>query len=283
MKLKLLIAFMMLSLVSCSDDDSNTTGEKQLDKIVHKSYNNNGVLVDNSYITYDNNRMTGVYFVNPNGEIIGKTEFFYNENGSLSKIIDDKAFYDDINGVVELGYDSQGRLITMLETYNQFGEEYIHTGNYVYNQDNTITYTGYIPNGDSDTKIFSKNASGQIDKILYNGTVTQAVYDGEDIVSYSDGTQTVSFTFDSVNTPVGPLLQSNINHMGGNFQNMVLWMGFEGLAMGVSKYMIGRSSTVAGNSSTFEYEFDEEGYPVKRKLFRQGENLPYSVNEIIYE
>lgn len=284
MKLKLLIAFMALSLVSCSDDDNSSNGSGQLDKYVITSYNEDGEAFDSYDIKFDNNRMTGVYFHTPSGQIVDKREFYYNENGSLSKI---EAFRDDeaepyiIN---EIAYDGEGKISTTNMSYfDEWGGESSSVSHYQYNSDNTITCTEEHDSGNVFIKTYYKNASGKIYKIIDQDEIQEVTYDGDNIATYSSGLGNMSYTFDNENTPAGPVLQSQLNQMNGNMDNTILFMGFSQITFGVSKYVVGQTSSDGSANTTYVYEFDSNGYPVKLKSFKEGSTQPSMIREIFYQ
>ncbi|PZR22522.1 MAG: hypothetical protein DI539_05500 [Flavobacterium psychrophilum] len=297
MKTKLLLAFLAMSVISCSDDDSNPAippVEKNLDQMVVKRYQPSGNVYKDVY-DFDDNKVTIINRYDGQDENFSKTTYEYNENGLLSVAKTYGYSMGDPNqpsSVVSYTYDSSLRIIG-IDGVESSGIEGTHTiTSFAYNADNTISaeeITSAPPEEDAvKNYTYSKNADGHIvKKVDADNTIwTQAVYNAGNIESYTQlGAASMSYLFNTANTPEGDYLNINLNKFGGDFNNTILTGGFGAVNNGVTNYISQQTSANASSSqiTIYTYEFDEDGFPIKVSLFKQGSTQPYEVREISYQ
>lgn len=278
MKIKLLFVFLVLSLFSCSDDDSQSnSGNKKLDKIVTTSYNDNGSKAG-YYVLYfdDQNRMVSNIQYDISNTVMNKTESAYGQYG-LSVVtiynIDSSIPYYTFNYT----YDNEGKLAAIETISKEFGQETSSTETFTYNNDNTISR-----NVGNWQYLFYKDSSGRIFKMTENDHVSEVVYEGENVTSYIVDDKTTTYTFDDIHLPKGDHHKLIINQFNGNMQNVILSGGLPSVTFGISKYVVAQSTT-SGSDVTYNYQFDSAGYPVKILTKLAGENYPSQIREIIYK
>lgn len=297
MKTRLLFAFLAFSFISCNDDDSNPTQpvEKNLDQMVVKRYQPSGNVYKDVYDFDDDNKVTIINRYDGQDENFSKTTYEYNENGLLSLTETYGYGMGDPNqpsSFTSFSYDGSLRIIAIDDTDAGGIESTETTTHFTYNNNNTISAHETIVGPPSEDIIRNYtihiNADGRIvKKVDADNTIwTQAVYNAGNIESYTQlGTASKSYLFNTANTPKGDYLNINLNKFGGNFNNTILAGGFTSVSNGLSNYISQQTSANASTSqiTTYTYEFDEDGYPIKISLFLQGSSEPYEVREIIYQ
>ncbi|RDI05635.1 hypothetical protein [Flavobacterium sp. AG291] len=297
MKTKLLLAFFALSVISCSDDDSSwpSPPEKKLDQMVVKRYQNNGSIYKDVYDFDDDNKLTIINRYDSQDESFSKTTYEYNESGLLS-VTKTYGFGmgdpSQPSSITSFSYDASSR-ITGIDDMDASGIEGTHTiTSFVYNADNTISAVETVsgpPSEDVTTNYtFYINDYGHIEKkVDADNTIwTQAVYWSGNVESYTQlGASSMSFEFVENEFVKGSYVKINQNKFGGNFNNAILAGGFASVSNGVVKYVSQQTSTNASTSQvlTYNYEFDDDGYPVRVTLFVLGSSTPYEVREITYQ
>ena len=277
MKLKALLAFMALSLAACSGDE-DTSQSKSLDEIA--------VFIDGSQVElyqYRQNRLIKNYYYDQQGEIVSGNTFTYDELGRL-------IFIQSSTGteVAEtLTYDNMGR-ISMIQRetanslYVQNDFDYAAPGKVMATR--TVTY----PNGQNEetTTVYFLNQDGKVSRIEEGAVgsphmIAEVQYEGNDIILKTDTffipeeEQPYIFTHQFIysETPVTGWLLSSRNRYGDNPANVVLCTGFQPEG---DKYLT-KVISEGGNPALKEYiyEFDGEGYPVKRSYYADGELSSY--------
>jgi hypothetical protein len=167
-------------------------------------------------------------------------------------------------------YDDLGRLELITETtdFPDLPEESgVSTSAYTYNDDNTVTRVNDY-GGESITYVFYLNASGQVYKQeLLNGEVVQEVtYDGNNMISWSNGAFSREYTYADYEVK-GKYINWFSGQYGDYQPNRILRGGFINISTGVDKYV----SSFSGDASvSYEYDFDEEGYPVSATATQEG-------------
>lgn len=296
---KLLIAFIALSLLSCSDDDSSSTPtvEKNLDQMVVTHYPD-GLAAPSYKQVYDfddHNRVMQILHYSPQNELSSKRTYEYNQMLlSVTKTYDYGMSIGDPSqpsSVLSFSYDGSLRIIVVY-SYVETGIEGVHSiTSFTYNADNTISAektTSAPPEEDVVADYtYYKNADGRITKVVDadGAVVTQAVYSGNNMDSYTiTGFTSKSYLFNSTVSPKGQYLNINLNKYDKSFNNTIIAEGFEAVSNGLSKYISQQTSSNDANSvvTTYTYEFDEDGYPIKVSLFKEGSTQPYEVREITY-
>jgi hypothetical protein len=280
MKLRLLIAFMALTLSACSDDDQSSTGPKKLQQVNNISYNDNGTISHTGKLLFDNGRLSQIISYRPSGEQFSKSTFFYNDDNLL---VESKLY--TINTSVpylttSYIYDDQGRIIQFNETVEDNFEVSTSEKYVTYNSDDTISYWWDTSNGQNITYTYYLNDDGKIFKVMNpEGETMEVTYEGNDIVSVTEPGGTTTYSFDNSTEVKGDYLKI-IRNQYNNDVNAVLAAGLLSSIGGIDRYQI--SSNGAIDTETV-YEFDDEGYPVTKTIYYDGIDIPRHKAEIIYE
>lgn len=295
MKLKLIMAFIAISLVACSSDDNipvDTTNEtpivKHIKSITTYSQNNN---VPREKIIFNNNDRPAEFYTSYNNSQSLKLleKYYYSTDGPDSKVDFIEAFdHNEPDGTLkwtlEFDYDEQNRLLSMTTTsYSLFMST--STDEYIYNNDGSITVHHGIGGAAIDT--FLTNSTGQIIKTIgneYYNTISEIEYSGNNIEAITD-TQSWgmssyrSYTYDMETVVKGEYLKF-YKHMFGSANNMILYEphNFHYALQYSDNYMTSESSN-NGVGLSYEYEFDLNGYPVKKKYISNGNVIKYEVIE----
>lgn len=307
MKIKILFAFIALSLFSCSsnDDSDNNNGsnpgdnpsgvQKELAKITDTRFKTDGSVNTTTVSEYSGNKTIGeaTYM---NDALVAKRMYTYNENGLLAEL---KSYDASMFGLEQpyaialYTYDNQGRIVKYDDTITIIESENTVT-TYTYNDDTTITASADyydVVAGEHVITVdkYYVNQIGRVyKKIGSDGTVKlSALYIGDNVTSYSQGTAVEGFEYGIANEPKGQYHNIAQNLYGGNFTNAMLVNGFSSVSYGVSKYVTRQntSNTASTNTSfiTYTYDFDSDGHPVKVKCYKNGNSLPYMIREIQYK
>jgi YD repeat-containing protein len=284
MKIRLLFAFIALSLASCSSDDSSTgkepsdNREKKLREIVQTEFNDNGSVKQTAKIQFDDYERALVRFgYDGTGELISKEDYTYNSAGMLETL----STYTVENGAAThdyaytLAYDSNGRVISRTETGGVSA-----TTAYTYNENNTITEIR-TAGSTSFYATYYLNAEGQLYKRTSETDTEQLTYTGKNIGKYSNNTFTSVFAYDSALTPKGQQHNVVVNIFKGNMVNALLVQGLFSITMGSTQYVAKRTDNA--DVFDYEYEFDGEGYPVKIRCFKNEASVPFSIREVHYK
>lgn len=297
MKLKLLLAFIAISLIACSDneDADNTPKEKKLERIATTYYyeNSTQAYLSEELFFDDNNKpiTANSYQISDNQASLSSQKLYaYSDKELLSKIEE----YPHINeqgisnipsyrSVIE--YDDLDRVIQNY-VYNYFSETPQIIESYVYNADKTISVTRVFDDAPTLYYTYYLNNNGQIYKRMFNAvnSVKEVTYDGDNIISETKPNGDVlTYTFDNVNLPKGEFHNAFKNMYSGNMVNAILLEGFEDVTKINSKYLIGQNSNVDSLNETYQYEFDEEGYPIKISRYRGVSTQPFEIRKIDYK
>lgn len=293
MKTKLLLAFLAFSFISCSDDDTSPSQpEKNLDQMVVSRYEDGNYVSKLIYDFDDHNRLTQISSYNTENEFFHKKVYEYDQ----MLLVAEKAYYLDgsmdpnvPSFVTTFSYDGSLRINHLDRTSNLGIEGYQLSTSFIYNADNTISaeeiYTG-LPSEDETTYFtYYKNGGGNITKkVDAEGTMLmQAVYEGDNVISATDLNLfgTTNYQFNIAQTPKGGYISIYTNRFDGNLNNALLSDGFLAVSNGVNKY-VSQAAYSDGINVIYEYEFDEDGYPIKVSLFVEGNTQPYEVREITY-
>lgn len=298
---KVLFAFIALSLLSCSDDDSSTAPsvQKNLDQMVITHYPD-GLAAPNHKEVHDfddHNKITQISYFSPQNELAAKRTYQYNQMGLLSVV---KTYGYDMGmgdpnepkSVVSFNYDSSLRIIG-IDSNIVYGIEGVHTvTSFTYNADNTISVEEITSSPPEEDVVknytYHKNTDGRITKLVDSeGTVyTQAVFEGANVLSYTKtGSASMSYAFNVNDTPKGDYLKINTNKYDGSFNNTIMAEGFQAVGNGVSNYISQDTYSMEGVSGTtnYAYDFDQDGFPKKVSLSVQGSSTPHQIREITYQ
>lgn len=282
MKIRLLFAFIALSLASCSSDDSSTgkdpsgNGEKKLREIVQTEFNDNGSVKQTTKIEFDDNdRALALFTYDSAGELTYKENYTYS-GGVYESVMS----YTLENGTetpnygYTLAYDTSGRVISRTDTGGVSA-----TTTYTYNDNNTITEIR-TAGSTSFYATYYLNAEGQLYKRTTETDTEQLTYAGKNIQKYTNNTFTSVFAYDSVLTPKGQQHNVVVNIFKGNMVNALIVQGLFSITMGGTQYVAKRTDNA--DVFDYEYEFDGEDYPVKVRCFKNEASIPFSIREVHY-
>lgn len=300
MKIKLLFAFLVLSMVSCSEDDGSgnpdtnpTTQEKKLDKITDTRFKADGSVNTTTIAEFTDSKLVSEVTYRLD-EMVANSTYMYNENGLL---VEKKSYDSSISGGTQpyasslFKYDEQGR-ITEHDYYYAIIEADRTITTYTYNSDTTVSasadYFDVLNNEHIITNdkyyvntngyVYKKTGSDGNNKLM-------AIYQGENLTSYVSGLISTSFEYNTTYLPKGQYHNIVQNLYGGNLLSAVLVNGFNAVDFGVKNYVTKETTVDAATTSyvTYTYDFNAEGYPVKVKCYKDGNSLPYLIREIQYE
>ena len=290
MKIKLLVAFMAIALVSCSkDDDSGSgnsgNGEKKLNRIIQTDFNENGSVKMTSQIQFDdNNKALSTLEYDGDGVLSTKRDFTYNKSGQVETMM----YYTAATGIeipnysYTVTYKGDGRVESVSDSFISNGAAATSSMDYVYNENSTIVMTRNFSFGGATITTFYLDTAGSVYKKTDSaGTAEQLIYAGKDVQKYSTEMFSSTFAYDNEHTPKGQQNNVVLNQYNGNVQNTLLLGGFTSFNLGNTKYVIQRTDNGA-DAYNYEYQFDDEGYPVKVKCYKNKNVLPFSIREIYY-
>lgn len=282
MKIRLLFAFIALSLASCSSDDGNdgkdTSGneEKKLREIVQAEFNEDGSVKQTTKIEFDDNdRALAQFTYDSAGELTYKENYTYS-GGVYESVMS----YTVENGTetpnygYTLAYDTSGRVISRTETGGVSA-----TTTYTYNENNTITEIR-TAGSTSFYATYYLNAEGQLYKRTTETETEQLTYTGKNIGKYTNNTFTSVFAYDSALTPKGQQHNVVVNLFKGNMVNAMIVQGLFSITMGSTQYVAKRTDNA--DVFDYEYEFDGEDYPLKIRCFKNDASIPFSIREVHY-
>ena len=291
MKTKLLVAFMAIALVSCSKDDdsaSDNSGneEKKLNRIIQTDFNENGSVKMTSQIQFDdNNKALSNLEYDGDGVLSTKRDFTYNKRGQVETMMYYTAATDiEIpNYSYTVTYKGDGRVESVSDSFISNGAAATSSMDYVYNENSTIVMTRNFSFGGAAITTFYLDTAGSVYKKTDSaGTTEQLIYAGKDVQKYSTEMFFSTFAYDNEHTPKGQQNNVVLNQYNGNIQNTLLLGGFTSFNLGNTKYVSQRTDNDA-DTYDYEYQFDDDGYPVKLKCYKNKNVLPFSIREIYYE
>ena len=286
MKFKaLLFAFVAISLTSCSGDDSNPV-DNNPDPIVEKDIAKIVILSEgdtSAVFNYENNMLKerflyldgqmwheDFYDYNEEGLRVGRTVYEYGELGFTESIE-----YDDSNRIERIRQEIPNALLVTVMTFDYSLTDKIIMNVTEYNWDD-ITY---------DESIFDLDETGRIYKITSDSDIKEAVYSGNNITQIiktngeSSGVDT--YVFDMETDVKGSFLEINYNQFGTNMNNHIVHNSE--FAPEIDKLVIDETWQWNDEITTigYEYEFDEDGFPVKQMIYQEG--FPPAELIIIYQ
>lgn len=284
MKIKLLACIAFLSLMSCSGDDSTPVNpdptpveNKDLKDISY--YGIDGDDLIDELRRFENNRLTERYLYDDAGNPYFEDLYAYDNNGRLiTRTI--TTTDDNLSQTIE--YDNSGRFDIINE---YFPDGTLRTQTiFDYSVENKITETRNQYNSEgmyyTSQKSYDLLPDGRIYKINAGYRVVEVVYEGNNIISsitnyYENGEITSAnasnTTYDYVTPVKGEFLKVKSNQFGGNKANHVMY--YDGFEKANDKYLIGGSMTTDGvnYTSSVEFEFDADGFPIKATGYVDGE------------
>jgi hypothetical protein len=240
-KLFLFVLASLLSLNSCSNIESKQSAKNEILPKKIITTSGTGSIISSTDITYDGNKIIGTKSSSGEYQI-------YKYTGTFLTRIE--------------SYDASGKLV-LEDNYTYANGKldknvFIDNGStpiettYTYNQDGTISFVesrlqgSFLTNG----KFF-----------LTNGNITSIE------TSNTNYTGTYTFEYDSKNSPTKNFLGYNLLLPGNNYE---ILQSKNNLLKYVEK----------GNTETFSYVYNSDGYPTERKIYHNG-NLE-SIVQYIY-
>ena len=223
--------------------------------------------------------------------------FTYNNDGYLVSGV----YTTDESGVNQyVSYDEEGRITQIVNNYTYNGNVG-STDTFVtdYSQEGVINVTKTTSNEMDTTIVYYRyflTAEGRVYEIaLVNDDelsyIYKVDYDGDNVAvvySYRDGDtgaylNTSTLSYDNETEVKGEFVHINSNRFGDNKANYVIYR--EDVIPNVSEqYLIGNVSNGQANYITeINYEFDEDGYPIRQLSYLLGEENPLSQYIITYE
>ena len=191
MKLKLLFACIILSLLSCSNDDSGPGTEKKLLKTIATSLSPNNEAY--TVTDFQNNLPVKSISYSENGIETYRSEYIYDGQYRLAeeKIY---VYYPEIAGLDHYEYDNSGRIIKITDT-NYLGQEepVISTTTFLYNMDGSIAVTRPY----YGTSILYMGNDGKFDKDIFpDGRILMANFFSGNIIKTTVESNTLDFTYE---------------------------------------------------------------------------------------
>lgn len=277
---KFALLFIALLAISCSDDDTNSNAGTDLKTMVTSLYGAEGTLLDRAVMDFEDNKPSKYTIYHPSGEIYRTHDYLYWPDGQLKTM---KLYNSGQLAVtLEYEYDSQHRLVKMthtdhLEFDDIMGNDYSY--DYVHNADNTITKVS--DTGQQD--VFYMNGSGQVYKIVYHsGIVSEVEYSGNDVLEYSHGNGVImTYFYDDVHPVKGEYLNMFKNQFRGYEANHILHGSLQEAVTASGRYIIHQVQN-NGNTTDYNYEFNDAGYPVRIASSQNGEE-PHVFVDITYQ
>jgi hypothetical protein len=292
MKTRLLFAFIAIAMASCSSDDnssdkdpSENNQEIKLREIIQTEFNQDGSVKLTTKTRFDDkDKALLEEQYNTAGELTAKREFTYNPLGQVESM----AFYSADTGLETLNsgytavYDANGRVTTINENFIVNGSQATSVTTYLYNPNNTVIMTRNFSSGESAMTTYYLNSTGQVfKKTDSDGMTEQVIYLGANMLNYSNGTITSSFGYDNEHSPKGQQHNTVVNQFNGNVANAMMIDGFKSIDLGRDKYVIQRTDS-NGDSYDYQYQFNDDGYPIKLRCFKNGGSIPFFIREIYY-
>ena len=287
MKYRLLFFAVALCTISCNNDDENVAipQEKNLKSI--SVFNNDGDSNIDETTIFENNRPIDNYIYDLQGQVISHQKFTYNPSGQL--VLTEK--FNGNNEILNSGaivYDTTGRMIgiTSLLYFDIGMPGLTYNTNFTYNADNTITrstsnlfepvfisYVFHIDNQGFVSKIIGDSEDPVeinydiVDDAQYvNGNITQWSRNGYfDEIGEYELLHNYTFIYDAETEVKGKYLDI-YRLQFGNDTNIALYGMFDYTIESSHNYII-QKTTENGDIYTFEYEFDTDGYPIKKLVY----------------
>lgn len=288
MKTRLLLACFAIVMASCSTHDdssgngnpSENEGEKKLREIVQTEFNENGSVKLTSKTQFDDNDRSLFWFqYDGAGELTTRFEYTYNQAGQLQGMTSYavQGSSETVDYSYTLTYDSNNRVITKEET-----SPVTASTTFTYNANNTVTVIRSTGSGADMYSTYYLNNNGQLFKKTTETETELLAYTGENILSYTNSTYSSSFTYDTTVTTKGQQQNVAINRYKGSKVNALMLEGLTAIDLGSTLYTSQKNDN-NGDVYTYEYQFDNEGYPIKVRCFKNGASIPFFIREINYK
>lgn len=285
MKTKLLTALIALMLLSCSKNDDTSgnnppenEGDKKLREIVQTEFNENGSVKLTGKTQFDENDRSLFWFLyDGTGELTTKVEYTYNQAGQLEEATSYavQGTSETVDYSYTLTYDSNNRVIAKNES-----SPVTASTTYAYNANNTVTVIRTGSGADMYSTYYLNN-EGQLFKKTTETETELLTYTGENILGYTNGTYSSTFAYDGAVATKGQQQNVAINRYKGSKVNALMLEGLTAIDLGSTLYASQKNDN-NGDVYAYEYQFDNEGYPIKVRCFKNGASIPFFIREINY-
>lgn len=260
MKLKIYTLIFSLFIFSCSsnsDENNDVSNDNNTNVfLVSKiTFNDPDSSSDYSYeenFTYDENKIVErsmITYLNGSVSSTSKTNFVYANDLILRA--DSYDFNDNLSQTYSLQYDSQGRL-TVVENC------YYYNGNCSETTTSSISYSSNGTVSITDTNSFSNDEEEQVFQLDNQGNIVDANFQDGDCEGM------VSVDYDNNNSPFKNIIGANSLFVA--FENLGFTdapiIGFYNNVLALqTDYVCDNSSDNSSNTSSFSYDYNQEGYP----------------------
>ena len=278
MKIKLLLALVVMSLFSCSSDDTSMV--KKLDMIKTTFYNAfSGTETGYGVHEFDNRDRVATYKQYDADEVLLITmEYTYGQFGPDEIKTFDGDNFTSPSSIATFNYDGDGRLLKHETIAYVWGQTISSGQTYVYNEDNSITAT----DKDGAVKTYYKNKSGRINKIVSADDTQRVSYEGDNMETSDGNGKSYNYTYDPVYEPKGNAHKIMACVFNGNQQNAILFAGFGVMELGVSRLVAARYDLDGLDNIEYEYEY-AGGYPSVCSEYHNKAANPLVKREIFYK
>ncbi|MFK7781376.1 hypothetical protein [Psychroserpens sp.] len=272
---KIVIAIILIACFACNSDSEDNEGFQQnsVSKIVTTTYvlGNPEVINRKNYL---NNRpkVDSVYSVS--NDIWIYINFFY-ENDRLVRRETNTEGSNQVDEFL-IDYDDFGRIIQTTETTNSFTS----STSFTYEELAITSVNNY--NGDITTKVFHLNTDGIIYKEVNSNGTLEVLYDQDyNVISFNSLEVPIStYTYDNNLLPPDNF-QFFKKFMLGDYKNNVILFensisgaAFSDIAT-IPKYHL--SVTNSSFTHTYEWTFNNNGYPISRKTLDENNHLIFQI------
>ena len=262
MKKNVFMALAVAFLCTACDEDNpealSNTPPAELDTVIFNDGTNEVDLM-----VFEDNKVQQ-YKIGSNGDETYDLNYSYsyNQDGQLIGMTGTDA-QGQLFFKQDLSYDEQGRLVLKHDVYHNLtqGTQAVEDVEYSYNDlGHTITadFTSF-----DDTvldRVYHFNSAGLVSKITkVDGTTIQEMqYDGYNIVQMGDFT----YTYDNFTEVKGEYINIYRNKFK-SYANYVIYTGYMVPNVLSTKYILSDAYPTTESGTTYNYEFDEDGYPIK--------------------
>lgn len=295
MKMRLLIAFLAAMLMSCSADDDtipvNVEGPLLTNLKEINSYADGNALENRKF---ENNLLRERYFIRENGDVYFEDIYSYNGQNLLIGRSVDIQYEDGTTASLDqvISYDSFGRIIQIVNSQTFDGNNdnvQIDITDFDYSTPDTIVATSVTSGQSPSVTRYYLNSAGLVYKrtndnsqntseaTFANGnvsTLTRTIYNSPSEVLIN----TTTNLYDLQTEVNGEYLNIGTNQFGNVKANAAIYKS--DVSSNSSNYIL--NSEVNGNSDTsYQYQFNNAGYPINVKLF--DTSGLYLEHQIIYQ
>lgn len=262
MKKHILLGFLAVTFISCSDDDNsppivNPPAGTDLDTITFINGGERDIMVfEDNKIRQQRigNNWDGTYDLNHN--------YTYNQDGQLIGMIgvdkDGQTYFERT-----ITYDAQGRIVAKNDIYYNSLQGTSSTENVVYiydDEQNTVTADFTSDDDMVQDRTYYFNDAGLVYKVTNGDQIAQNIqYEGNNISAIND----YSCVYD-LETPVMGEYLNIYRNQYNSYKNFVVAHGYVVVASSANNYLTKYDNAQGiAQDVDYEYEFNEAGYPVK--------------------